>query len=126
MEILRLPGGFALAGAVLLAACGGSPHGSGTAQATSGPPAQRALEVEQPAGWADGLALVPAEDLDPAPGVVEIELEASITEHEHVPGTLTAVWTYNGSLPGPTIRAQIGDKILVRFKCAKANSSAGA
>lgn len=78
-------------------------------------PVQRALEVQQPEGWADDLAMNVPEDLDPAPDVVEIELEASITDMEIVPGKTTPVWTYNGTLPGPLIRAKVGDRIVVRF-----------
>ena len=75
-----------------------------------------ALDVEQPAGWKDELALAAAVDVDPDPNVVEVELEAKMTDIEIVPGKPTPVWTYNGSLPGPMIRAKVGDKIVVRFK----------
>src|SRR5690606_9230598 len=50
------------------------------------------------------------------PDVIELELEARITHMELVPGTQTPVWTYNGSLPGPLIKAKVGDQIIVRFK----------
>jgi len=79
-------------------------------------PTQSALEVEQPEGWADDLALTEPEDINPDPNVVEIELEARITDMELIPGKTTPVWTYNGSLPGPLIRAKVGDKVIVRFK----------
>lgn len=79
-------------------------------------PTQSALEVEQPKGWADQLAMSVAEDLNPHPDIIEIELEARVTDLEIIPGKATPVWTYNGVLPGPHIRAKIGDKIIVRFK----------
>ncbi len=79
-------------------------------------PPQTALEVEQPEGWADDLALVEATDINPDPSIVEVELEARITDIEFVEGKPTPVWTYNGSLPGPMIRAKVGDKIIVHFK----------
>ena len=75
-----------------------------------------AADVEQPEGWADELAMAEALDLDPDPHVVEIELEARITPLEIVSGKPTPVWTYNGTLPGPLIRAKVGDRIVVRFR----------
>jgi FtsP/CotA-like multicopper oxidase with cupredoxin domain len=77
---------------------------------------QPASAVAQPPGWNDELALPVAQDLDPDPNVLEVELEARVEELEVVPGTRTPVWTYNGSLPGPMIRAKLGDKIIVHFK----------
>jgi FtsP/CotA-like multicopper oxidase with cupredoxin domain len=79
-------------------------------------PMQTAGAVGQPADWDDELALTAAADLNPDPNVTEIELEARIEELELVPGTRTPAWTYNGSLPGPLIRAKVGDTIIVRFK----------
>lgn len=42
-------------------------------------------------------------------------MEASIREMEILPGKLTPVWSYNGGLPGPLIRAQQGDRLIVHF-----------
>jgi FtsP/CotA-like multicopper oxidase with cupredoxin domain len=84
--------------------------------APSAAPPQPASAVTQPPGWNEELALEPAPDLDPDPNVLEVALEARIEELEIVPGTRTPVWTYNGSLPGPLIRAKVGDKIIVHFK----------
>jgi len=75
-----------------------------------------ALDVEQPAGWSDELEVAAAVDVNPDPNIVEVELEAAITDIEIVRGAPTPAWTYNGSLPGPLIRAKLGDKIIVRFK----------
>ncbi|MBN1237406.1 MAG: multicopper oxidase family protein [Gammaproteobacteria bacterium] len=86
------------------------------AAAGCGGPPQSALDVEQPEGWDDELQMREAEDVNPDPSVVEIELEAKITDIELVPGAPTPVWTYNGVLPGPLIRAKVGDSIVVRFK----------
>lgn len=74
-----------------------------------------ASQVAQPDGWDDELALAAAPDINPDPAIIEIELEARIEELEIVPGVRTAVWTYNGSLPGPLIRAQVGDRLIVHF-----------
>lgn len=73
-------------------------------------------DLRQPAGWDDALRLPDAEDHDPAPDVVEVHLEAKVAEIEVVPGLTTEVWTYNGMLPGPTIRAKKGDRVVVKFE----------
>lgn len=54
----------------------------------------------------------------PAPTgkVVEIDLVAAPTSLELLDGRALDVWAYNGSVPGPTIRAREGDTIRVRFK----------
>lgn len=57
-----------------------------------------------------------APDLDPADGVVEVELEAKASEVEVAPGHRVRMWTYNGSLPGPRIEAKVGDLVRVRFR----------
>jgi FtsP/CotA-like multicopper oxidase with cupredoxin domain len=78
-------------------------------------PPQRAGEVSQPAGWADELAMPVPQDLNPDPNVLEIELEARIADVEIVPGFKTPAWTYNGTVPGPMIRAKVGDRLIVHF-----------
>ncbi|GAB1269061.1 multicopper oxidase CueO [Aurantivibrio infirmus] len=76
----------------------------------------RASQVEQPKGWDDDLALTIPKDLNPDPNILEINIEAKIKKMEIVPGTKTPVWTYNGSLPGPLIKAKVGDKVIIHFK----------
>jgi FtsP/CotA-like multicopper oxidase with cupredoxin domain len=89
----------------------------GGCQAEAPPPlALRASEVSQPEGWADDLAMPVAEDLNPDPNVLEIELEARVAERELVPGFKTPVWTYNGTVPGPMIKAKVGDRVIVHFR----------
>ena len=45
----------------------------------------------------------------------EWELVASDKEIEVVPGVKYAAWTYNGRVPGPTLRAREGDLLRIRF-----------
>ena len=59
-----------------------------------------------------------AQDLDSAPDVVEVALEARVSEVEVAPGRRITMWTYNGVLPGPRIEAVVGDTVRVRFKNA--------
>jgi FtsP/CotA-like multicopper oxidase with cupredoxin domain len=70
----------------------------------------------QPAGWDDELDLVEAVDENPDPDVVEIRLEARVADLEIIPGTTTEVWTYDGALPGPLVRAKVGDRLIVHFE----------
>lgn len=73
--------------------------------------------VPVPSGPAtDATDLVPAEDLDPDPDVVAIELEAREATKTFGASPPTPVWTYNGLTPAPLIDAKVGDKLVVRFK----------
>lgn len=56
----------------------------------------------------------PAEDLDPAPDAVRIELTAAPHTFE-VAGQTVDGWAYNGQVPGPTIRAKVGDTVTVQL-----------
>jgi FtsP/CotA-like multicopper oxidase with cupredoxin domain len=47
--------------------------------------------------------------------VVVVDLEAREVEWEFAPGQRTRAWAYNGQVPGPTIDAQVGDVVEVRF-----------
>ena len=72
-----------------------------------------------------GVALAPlttaqidlpqAVDINPDPDIVEVEIEASETTWEFIPGIQTTVWAYNGTVPGPTINAKMGDTLIVHF-----------
>jgi FtsP/CotA-like multicopper oxidase with cupredoxin domain len=68
-----------------------------------------------PAGWDAGIALREAEDRNPDPRVVEVDITAKIAEVEVAPGQRVRAWTYNGGLPGPLIRAKVGDRLIVHF-----------
>ncbi len=48
-------------------------------------------------------------------GVREWELVAEDKEIEVAPGVKYAAWTYNGRVPGPTLRAREGERLRVRF-----------
>ncbi len=67
--------------------------------------------------------LVVAVDLDPDPDVVEIDLHAEPGRVEFRPGVATEVLGYRDggspdalpSVPGPLIRAKVGDRLIVHF-----------
>ncbi len=56
-----------------------------------------------------------ATDVNPDPQIVEVFLEASETTKQYLPGAATAVAAYNGTIPGPTIEANVGDTLIVHF-----------
>lgn len=100
-----------------LGACSGSTAaGAGNAVSAGITNLAPAASVPQPAGWADDLALRVPTDLNPDPDILEINLEARITEMEIVPGHKTPVWSYDGGLPGPLIRGKVGDRVIVHFR----------
>ena len=72
--------------------------------------------TKQPSGWDDEVRLATAPDLNPDPHVVELNLEARVADLQLMAGTTTAAFTYNGTLPGPLIRAKKGDRLVVHFK----------
>lgn len=74
-----------------------------------------AAGVSQPEGWDEELRMAEPADKNPDPTILEFDLQASITDMEIIPGTTTPVWAYNGSLPGPLIRARVGDRLIVHF-----------
>ncbi|MBC8363645.1 MAG: multicopper oxidase domain-containing protein [Actinobacteria bacterium] len=48
-----------------------------------------------------------------ADGTREFHITAEITPWEVEPGRIVDAWTYNGQVPGPTIRVEDGDKVRV-------------
>ena len=109
--------GISIASCALLAVafCAGCERTDSTASAAAVPLLQ-ARQVAQPEGWDDELKLAIAADLNPDPGILEVELEAKVADLEILPGTTTPAWTYNGQLPGPLLRGNVGDRVIVHFK----------
>ena len=54
------------------------------------------------------------ENLSSTPGVVEVNLEARMAQI-NINGTTANLMTFNGSFPGPTIRAKKGDTVHVNY-----------
>jgi len=55
-------------------------------------------------------------DLEPtilADGTKQFDLTAEIVDWEVEPGKIVKAWTYNGTVPAPTIRLEIGDRVRV-------------
>lgn len=66
-----------------------------------------------------------AVDRDRRPGVVRVDLTALESRHSFRPGGATTVWGYDGAVPGPIIRANVGDDVTVHF-CNRLPIEAGA
>lgn len=100
----RLSPGGGLPGAGGHGGNGGN-GGDGGSTAPSGPPA----------GWDREVSVAGPVDLNPDPHVLEVNLEASPASLAILPGTTTDLWAYNHELPGPLLRAQAGDRVVVHF-----------
>jgi suppressor of ftsI len=74
----------------------------------SGPPAK----AQPPGNWPSPPVL---QNASSKLGVVELDLTASPTRLELVPGKVTEAWAYNGTVPGPTIELREGDFVTVHF-----------
>src|SRR5215207_4453671 len=70
----------------------------------------------EPSPWPGSFDAPRAEDDDEAPDVVAVTLEAIESEVEIASGHRVRLWTYNRSLPGPTIEARVGDTIRVHLR----------
>jgi len=60
--------------------------------------------------------LATVEDRNPDPNIVEVNLEARLAPVDLGTGLRPTLLTYNGSLPGPLIRAKVCDRIIAHFK----------
>ena len=68
-----------------------------------------------PANWDQGLKLAEAHDRNPDPTIVEIDLTARVADVEVATGHTVRAWTYDGGIPGPLMRAHVGDRVIVHF-----------
>jgi FtsP/CotA-like multicopper oxidase with cupredoxin domain len=58
------------------------------------------------------------QDLEPTilpDGTKEWTLTGEIAKWELEPGVFVDAWTFNGTVPGPTLRGEVGDRIRIRF-----------
>lgn len=92
------------------AACSG--HGEHAGAPTSSSEIPELLDAPS---WNGAFQAPRADDRSAEADVVELTLEASESEVELAPGRFVRLWTYNQTLPGPTIEARVGDTIRVHF-----------
>ena len=69
-----------------------------------------------PVGWDADLRLSELSDRNADPRVVEVALTAKVASVDVGAGHRVTAWTYDGGLPGPLIRARVGDRLIVHFK----------
>jgi len=55
------------------------------------------------------------QNISSAPKTVEVNLVAAPTRLSLLPGKSTDVFAYNGQIPGPTLEAHEGDKVIIHF-----------
>src|SRR5262245_9700521 len=79
------------------------------------PAAAQSAASFAPSGWDKNLALAETRDRNPDPNIVEIDLTARLAELD-IANTKVQVWTYDGHLPGPLVRARTGNRVIVHFK----------
>lgn len=100
----------ALKGAAMLVAAGAVVWGLVPAAA------DEAARSRGTAGMARGhFEPAVAVDINPDPDIVEINLEARVTRTQFEPGRPVTVYSYNDSIPGPTIEAEVGNRLIVNF-----------
>lgn len=61
----------------------------------------------------DGEGNQPLEPTVLSDGTKEFHLTTAVTEWEVEPGKVVEAWTYNGMVPGPQIRVDVGDRVRV-------------
>jgi nitrite reductase (NO-forming) len=87
----------------------GAAQGAGLA-GKPGRDAVISLSARPPAGWRPfNPALPPA----PAGTLHRITLVAEDKEIQIAPGVTQDMWTFNGQVPGPTLRGHVGDEFIV-------------
>jgi len=103
------------AGAPAAVPAEGHSHDAGAGHATANEEMDAAMERSIKAFPAKTQGLG-AQDLAPtvlADGTKQFDLTASVVKWEVEPGRFVDAWTYNGTVPGPTLRADHGDKVQV-------------
>jgi FtsP/CotA-like multicopper oxidase with cupredoxin domain len=63
-------------------------------------------------------------DVNPDPNIVEVQLIAGVSTAEYLRGKPTEVWAYRdgalpgsaGTVPGPVLRAKVGDEVIIHFR----------
>ncbi|MGH9277777.1 MAG: multicopper oxidase domain-containing protein, partial [Acidimicrobiales bacterium] len=101
------------AAATATAPMAGMNHAAGTAMSSAEMDAAMERSIKAFPAKTQGVG---AQDLAPtllADGTKRFELTSSVVPWEVEPGKFVDAWTYNGTVPGPTLRAEPGDKVEV-------------
>jgi nitrite reductase (NO-forming) len=116
----RLLGAAGVTGALALAGCVGGSTGTDTpGQGDSGLSAPKDTDVDRVA--ADPRDIPDPVDRD-SPATVEVELETKEVVAEVEPGVTFPYMTFDGQIPGPMVRARVGDTIDLTIRNPESNS----
>lgn len=63
----------------------------------------------------EGVGGQPMEPVMDPDGYKRFDMVAEIGEWEVEPGKVVEAWTFNGTVPGPTINVNVGDKVRIRL-----------
>ncbi len=91
---------------------GAPPHGHGDPDYQAMSDAMNASILAYPAET-EGVGNQPLEPRLAADGAKEFDITAAIIDWEVAPGRIVQAWAYNGMVPGPMIRVQVGDRVRV-------------
>ena len=80
------------------------------------PTPETTTEAPAPYVLPDVQGVSTLEDVNPDPNIVEVSITASRGKTEIKPGAPATVWTYNGELAGPLLKAKVGDEVIVHFR----------
>ncbi len=107
----------AVSGAGLLASgksiAGEGDQPAGSNDAGKAPERERATNVERDPFRTPDLPKLPWKMID---GVKEFHLVAEVVRTEFMPGRVVDAWGYNGSVPGPSIEVDQGDRVRIVFE----------
>ena len=97
---------------------GGHAGGHGTGGETDWQEADR-LMAESVAAYPAETEGVGGEVLEPTilpDGTKQFDLTAEVVDWEVEPGKVVEAWTYNGTVPAPTIKLDVGDRVRVNLQ----------
>jgi len=72
-------------------------------------------QVRGSAAWDSRIKLKEAVDLNPDPAITEIRIEARVAKVDLGNNRQAEAWTYDGGLPGPLVRLNVGTRLIVHF-----------
>ena len=104
-------GAGVLASGKSIASEGDQPAGSN--DAGKAPEREPATNVERDPFRTPDLPKLPWKMID---GVKEFHLVAEVVRTEFMPGRVVDAWGYNGSVPGPSIEVDQGDRVRIVFE----------
>jgi len=95
---------------------GAAAHAGGTTMSADQMDATMAARTKAFPAKTEGLGgqVLPPKVL--ADGTKQFDLTAKVVDWEIEPGKFVKAWTYNGAVPGPTLKADVGDKVKVVIK----------